>query len=78
MQYATLAGDNRTAKLAAQKAVDLLLRASVSSVKKLVKQCGGGGDHVACDWGDGKRWLSFAAALARMQGQRNRHHEEPA
>jgi hypothetical protein len=38
VQYATLAGDKRTADLAAQKALDLAPAAERSSVKSLVKQ----------------------------------------
>jgi DNA-binding ferritin-like protein len=38
VQYATLAGDTRTAKLAAQKALSLAPKAQRSSVKDLIKQ----------------------------------------
>jgi hypothetical protein len=52
-QYATLAGDKRTAKLAGQKAMELAPKTQRSSVKKLVQQAQAAGAASSSQTGNG-------------------------
>jgi hypothetical protein len=53
VQYATLAGDKRTADLAGQKALDLAPKGQRSSVKKLVQQARAAGATTSAQTGNG-------------------------
>jgi hypothetical protein len=53
VQYATLAGDKRTADLAAQKALELAPKGQRSSVKALVKQARAAGTATSAQSGSG-------------------------
>jgi predicted TPR repeat methyltransferase len=53
VQYATLAGDTRTADLAANKALELAPKAQRSSVKKLIQQAKAAGTSSQTQNGSG-------------------------